>query len=179
LGAIDISFVSEIFAGSAASEAIEGQGRDALIALVAEDCDIDDARVASLFSLTNLTTLRLHGNDIESIDTIVDLSRHMPSLTDLDLRENPVASDMRALREACSAAFPRLRRLCNDSVKVTGGVGLASVSADDFCARMAASEHLESTESCPCLEGTPCQLPETCKDWEHRFDIAAQCREKR
>ena len=49
--------------------------------------------------------------------------------------------------------------------------------------RAAASAAVSSTisakvgESCSCIEGNPCAIPDNCKDWDHRIAIAAKVME--
>lgn len=36
----------------------------------------------------------------------------------------------------------------------------------------------EDRSSCSCLEGAACAVPDACKDWEHRFEIAKRVRDE-
>ena len=80
----------------------------------------------------------------------------------------------------CASLAPRLLEL--DTSKLKTGPIAALGELDGIGEAMMATDTVadvnEDNGSCSCLEGNACLVPETCKDWAHRFEIAAAVRKK-
>jgi hypothetical protein len=69
--------------------------------------------------------------------------------------------------------------LDNQFLNTTSTIGrLGSIQGlADTIATKGVAEAQEEKSSCSCLEGSPCVIPECCKDWKNRFLIAAQIKQ--
>ena len=75
------------------------------------------------------------------------------------------------------ARWPSLEALDGTPIKHTMSVEGAGV--EEALAR-SIEDNLGATtrESCSCLEGNPCAVPENCKDWSRRFEVARAARQE-
>ncbi|CAE8663810.1 unnamed protein product, partial [Polarella glacialis] len=108
---------------------------------------------------------------------IAILAKKCPSLTSLDLRENPVASEG-GYAKAVKKYFPRLVSF-DDMSQKKSVVGLDKVKFSGLNKDVNAVDGLYRNEHCSCLEGNPCLTQETCVDWKHREVVAAEARKRK
>ena len=177
---LDLSFCDGIADFNAAS--VDLASCTALRALVLESCGLTavPANVADVAA--TLQKLMLGENDIEDVApglaALASLSG-ANALRELDLRENACCDAGRAYRAFVRGALPGLKVLDNKILSMAGGAvrldqidGLQeAVTRTDTVADAA-----EGLESCSCLEGTACASKYSCKDWEHRHEIAKKVR---
>ena len=148
-----------------------------LIKLSLDGCCLTE--MPSLQRLRNLTFLSLRENEITSFG---DASH--PVLEAIDLRENEgfQSKDGRpggVLREA-QERFPLVKLVNNQIVNTNAKVvkyGEIEGLRDEFARTDTVADENEDRGSCSCIEGEPCAVEYTCKDWANRFKIAEYARQ--
>lgn len=174
---LDLSYVE---LGDEGFAELDLSGLPALRRLVLEACGITtlgDATGGPLAGVAgSLLELVANENEIEDMSSLAALGQ-LRRLCIVDLRENPVCDDA-DYADAVKGLCPSLMEL--DTSKLKTGHIAALGELDGLAAAMAATDTVadqnEDHGSCSCLEGNACLTPETCKDWAHRFEIAAAVR---
>mmetsp|Transcript_36410 Transcript_36410/g.45497 ORF Transcript_36410/g.45497 Transcript_36410/m.45497 type:complete len:415 (+) Transcript_36410:358-1602(+) len=145
--------------------------------LIVDGCGITDSSpfLREIEYLTNLQILSLAENSIQSLSLI---SASLKVLSQLDLRENENFETGKAQHELDNIVrtrFPNIKVFNNRNI-VLQPVSVSYGKIDGIKQAMARTDTVadenEDRGSCSCLEGAPCEVEYTCKDWQNRFKIA-------
>ncbi|GBG30446.1 Plant intracellular Ras-group-related LRR protein 1 [Hondaea fermentalgiana] len=150
--------------------------------LVADGCGWTSLP-ASISALKNLRALAAQENELTDIHAVVATIAWLEGLRELDFRENPFQECTKTRTEYASllhTRLPKLELLDNHLLKESGAnVPLQNLPhfREDMNRSDTVADANEDRGSCSCIEGTPCAVEYTCKDWKHRNEIAAYVRE--
>mmetsp|Transcript_152679 Transcript_152679/g.266079 ORF Transcript_152679/g.266079 Transcript_152679/m.266079 type:complete len:472 (-) Transcript_152679:215-1630(-) len=169
---IDLSFVEQPSVEKAWS-ALAGCSQ--LRSIDAEGASIHD--LDGMQSMPSLLVLNLEDNELEQLHVLSVISSLCKNLQCLDLRENPVVSEM-GYRQAVARELPHLVEHDNQSKRK-----YVPKPRDQICRPDQARQRpvhmidgLLQNERCSCLEGNPCTDPATCLDWHNRERVASNVR---
>ena len=148
-----------------------------LVKLSLDGCNL--VEIPCIDGLPRLTYLSLMENEIRSFGD----TQHA-GLEVLDLRENEEfrCGNGRAEEVLLEARerFPKLKmmnnQILNRNAKVVNYGDIAGLK-DEFARTDTVADENEDRGSCSCLEGEPCAVEYTCKDWKNRFIIAEYARQ--
>jgi len=171
--AIDLSFVDIPSIDGAWAALARCQRLRSLVAEGGGVSSFEDMEI--MVALDNLELLE---NGVEEVDEIETLAARCPSLTRLDLRENPLVTEP-GYAQAVKKYLPKLVWHNNQSLKKYVAKTIDKAGYCNLNAEINAVDGLYKNEHCSCLEGNPCIDPETCVDWEHREAVAADARKRK
>jgi len=179
LVSLDLSYVEM---GDDGFAALKLSGVPGLRRLTLEGCGLSTLGPAGEGPLAavagSLLELVANENELEELDSLAALAQ-LRAVRIVDLRENPVCEEA-GYEDEVKKLCPLLLEL--DTSKLKTGRIAALGELEGLAAAMAATDTVadqnEDNGSCSCLEGNACLTPETCKDWAHRFAIAAAVRKE-
>ena len=184
---LDLSFVGDLELGE-----LDFSQLSALRRLSLEGCDLANlGEGTARWEVPTLRVLSIADNALESYDVFAVLAG-LTSLTWLDASENEwgVQAINAGKSKFCAAALgalPALLKLNNKVIPTKEGAVRAAQSfaamegLSNYIGRggTVADDHQYSDVACSCEEGAACVTPECCKDWKHRFEIAAYYRKEK
>jgi len=122
----------------------------------------------------------LSRNKLETLSDLKVISRVLfPKLSELFIDSNPFCQAEEYIEELmhCAKQFATLKRLNGvifQPTMISSKDALASAmerSLDTL------TQHASSGESCSCIEGNPCAVPDNCHNWPNRYEVAKRVRE--
>lgn len=162
---LDLSFVTTLAAAQPDLSPVAGT----LSRLVLDSCELA-AWPATVFFCVKLENLSAQDNELpEPLSPLAGLRA-------LDLRGNPCVPSCAADRAAYEGRLQRLfaSLAALDNRNLNTAVGALAASRQQVAGGAdAVADGNEDRGSCSCVEGNPCQSEYTCKDWKHRFAVAA------
>ena len=184
---LDLSFVGDLSLAE-----LDFAVLTALRRLSLEGCDLADlGEGGERWRVPTLRVLNVSDNALESFDVFAALAG-LVGLTSLDARENAwgaqnINAGKSAFCAAALSALPALLRLDGKVIPTVAGAARAAKSFSQmeglsmYIGRggTVADDHEYSDVACSCEEGSACVTPECCKDWKHRFEVAAYYRKEK
>eukprot|EP00638_Chattonella_subsalsa_P018809 CAMPEP_0117866740 /NCGR_PEP_ID=MMETSP0950-20121206/7555_1 /TAXON_ID=44440 /ORGANISM="Chattonella subsalsa, Strain CCMP2191" /LENGTH=264 /DNA_ID=CAMNT_0005718155 /DNA_START=6 /DNA_END=801 /DNA_ORIENTATION=+ len=141
---------------------------------------VENATETCFKNFRGLQVLNLSNNQFDDTRSLEGINKaNFPKLSELYVDRNPFceAEDYIDQLMKCARQFSTLKTL-------NGAKFEAAISVGDDVLRGAIqrsldvlSKHASSGESCSCIEGNPCAVPDNCKNWASRFEVAKRVRE--
>mmetsp|Transcript_20024 Transcript_20024/g.31472 ORF Transcript_20024/g.31472 Transcript_20024/m.31472 type:complete len:553 (+) Transcript_20024:131-1789(+) len=179
LGTISVSDFPEAVAGRLHSLSLASTGLNSLCAAPAA-AGTAAAAGGVLRGFRALQVLDLSRNKLETLSDLKVISRVLfPKLSELFIDSNPFCQAEEYIEELmhCAKQFATLKRLNGvifQPTMISSKDALASAmerSLDTL------TQHASSGESCSCIEGNPCAVPDNCHNWPNRYEVAKRVRE--